>query len=94
MAAKAAILDLGVTTISKLNFYNFIKILTHEIMGLDTKIEWLAYLLFMLQPVYQYCVMAAGVAILDFGVTLTSKLDFNSFSKFHTHENIGLETEI
>jgi len=39
MAAKAAILDLGVTTISKLNFYNFIKILTHEIMGLDTKIE-------------------------------------------------------
>jgi hypothetical protein len=38
--------------------------------------------------------MAAGVAILDFGVTLTSKLDFNSFSKFHTHENIGLETEI
>ena len=63
-------------------------------MGLDTKIEWLAYLLFMLQPVYQYWVMAAGVAILDFGVTLMSKLDFNSFSKFHTHENIGLETEI
>jgi hypothetical protein len=58
-------LDLGVTTISKLNFYN-LKILTHEIMGLDTKIEGLAYLLFVLQHVYEYYVMAAGVAILDF----------------------------
>ena len=69
MAAKAAILDLWDTTISKLNFYNFIQIITHEIIGLDTKTEWLAYLRFMLQPVYQYCVIAAGVAILDFGVT-------------------------
>ena len=62
-------------------------------MGLDTKIEWLAYLLFMLQPLYQYYVMAAGVAILDLGGHTNLKLDFNSFSKFLTHENIGLETE-
>ena len=39
MAAKAAILDLWDTTISKLNFYNFIEFLTPEIMGLDSKIE-------------------------------------------------------
>ena len=63
-------------------------------MGLDTKIEWLAYLLFMLQPLYQYYVMAAGVAILDLGGHTNLKLDFNSFSKLFTHENIGLETEI
>jgi hypothetical protein len=90
MAAGAPILDLRVASFSKLDFYIFIRYLTHESMGLDTKIEPLACLLFMLQPIYQNWVMAAVAAILDLVVTSVTKLNFYSFSKFLTHENIGL----
>jgi hypothetical protein len=60
MAAGAAILDLGVTSISNLDFYSVSKFLTHENIGLETEIESLTSLLFMLLPIYRYLIMAAG----------------------------------
>ena len=58
VAILAAILDLGVKSISKVDFYSFIVFLTHENMGLDTESESLTCLLFMLQPIYRYRIMA------------------------------------
>ena len=58
----AAILDF-----KEVYFYSFIVFLTHENMGLDTKIESLTCLVFALQHIYQFSIMSACmVAILDF----------------------------
>ena len=58
----AAILDF-----KKVYFYSFIVFLTHENMGLDTKIESLTCLVFALQHIYRFCVMSpCMVAILNF----------------------------
>jgi hypothetical protein len=65
--AAAAILDFKVMWISKVDFYSFIVFLTQENMGLDTEIESLTCLVFILQPIYWYQIMAAA-AILDFKV--------------------------
>ncbi len=46
--AAAAILDFKVMWISKVDFYSFIVFLTHENMGLDTAIESLTCLVFIL----------------------------------------------
>ena len=64
-ALLVAILDLVVTSISKVDLYIFIVFLTHENMGLDTEIESLTCLLFMLHPIYRYWIMAAPAAIMD-----------------------------
>jgi len=44
MDATAAILDLGVTLISKIIFYTFVRLYSHKNIGLDTKIESLTCL--------------------------------------------------
>ena len=51
----------------KLIFYSFIAFLTHENIGLDPKSESLSSLVFALQYIYWFCVMANCIAaILDF----------------------------
>ena len=61
-----AILDLVVMLISKVDLYIFIVFLTHENMGLDSEIESLTCLLFMLQPIYRYWIMATHSGHLGF----------------------------
>ncbi len=56
----AAILDLKVTYILNFHFYRSIVILTHENIGLDTKIESLTCILLVLWHIYRFWVMAAG----------------------------------